>query len=266
MLTLGAYRSVLHWGLVIFGIIGLTFVSGDGISSDGIGDKDAIPLAEYTVTRTTGTISIDGILDEADWKRAVAAPMKKPTDGSDTPMETTVKILWDDTNLYVAFYCEDKDAWATYDKKDANLWEEEVVEIFIDPDSYTHFYYEYEYNPLNNFLDLVVMNAGEKRGGRFGGWFAWDHKGMKNAVYVEGDPTMGTSDKYWTVEVALPFNSFWVAANIPPKDGDMWRFNAYRYERDNPQDRKKHWQAAWCPTISGGFHVPWRFGNIYFKK
>ena len=229
-------------------------------------DQSEPPLTSYTVLKATDPITIDGLLDEADWKRVVEAPMNNHRDGSPNPLKTTVRILWDDTNLYVGFYCEDKDAWATYDKKDANLWEEEVVEIFVDPDEYTHFYYEYEYNPLNNFLDLVVMNAGKRLNGKFGGWFAWDHKGMKNAVYLKGDPKHGTNDEYWTVEVALPLDAFWVAANIPPKDGDMWRFNAYRFERKDPKEPKNYWQAAWCPVINGSFHTPWRFGKIYFKE
>lgn len=228
--------------------------------------EDELPLTSYTVLKTTGTITIDGILDEEDWQRAVEAPMNNHRDGSPNPLKTTMRILWDDENLYVGFFCEDNDAWATYDTKDANLWEEEVVEIFIDPDGYQHFYYEYEYNPLNTFLDLVVMNAGLRKNGRFGGWFAWDHAGMKNAVYVKGDPKYGTNDEYWTVEVALPFDAFWVAANIPPKDGDMWRFNAYRYERPDKNKPKEYWQAAWCPVLKYGFHAPWRFGKIYFKE
>jgi hypothetical protein len=230
------------------------------------GENENLPLSSYTVTRTTGAISIDGKLDEADWSRAVAAPLKNPVNGSDCPYATTIKLLWDDTNLYAGFYCEDADAWATYTARDGHLWEEEVVELFIDPDGYGHFYYEYEYNPLNNVVDLVVMNAGERKNGRFKSLFSWDCEGMKNGVHVEGDPKPGTKDKYWTVEVAIPFDTFWVKANLPPKDGDMWRFNAYRFERKSPEDKQNFWQAAFSPPGSGNFHTPWRFGKIYFKE
>lgn len=246
-------------------IVSLLFVSRGALFS-GNGENADLPLATYTVTRTTGTISIDGKLDEGDWQRAMAAPMKNPVDGSNCAFSTTIKLLWDDTNLYAGFYCEDTDAWATYTQKDGNLWEEEVVELFIDPDGYEHFYYEYEYNPLNNVLDLVVMNAGKRKNAKFKGWFAWDCEGMKNAVYIEGDPKPGTKDKFWTVEIAIPFDTFWVKANIPPKDGDMWRFNAYRFERKSPEKKQEYWQAAFSPLMSGNFHTPWRFGKIYFKK
>ena len=51
-------------------------------------------------------------------------------------------MLWDDKYLYVGVYFEDHDAWATYTQEDDKLWEEEVLEIFIDADkgNYSNYY------------------------------------------------------------------------------------------------------------------------------
>jgi hypothetical protein len=79
-------------------------------------------------------------------------------DGTGLPAtKTDAKMLWDDQNLYFAFECEDTDIFATMKVRDQHLWEEEVVEIFIDPDNDQQNYIELEVNPLNTFLDLFVL-------------------------------------------------------------------------------------------------------------
>ena len=42
-------------------------------------------------------------------------------------------MLWDDKYLYLAYFCEDPDAWATFEKEDDPMWSEEVVEFFLLP-------------------------------------------------------------------------------------------------------------------------------------
>lgn len=225
-------------------------------------------LSSYTVTRTTGTLTIDGKIDEADWKRAQEFTLTETNTGKPVPLKSTVKFLWDDQFLYAAFFCEDPDAWATLTKEDDPLWGEEVVELFIDPDGNIHNYYEVEYNPVNARVDLAVINGGERTKGRIQGWFEWDYKNMKNATFVQGDGLKeGTKDSFWTVEIAIPYEDMYEMDHVPPQDGDMWRLNAYRIERGKsgktPDD---DWYAAFSPTLRGSFHTPWRFGKIIFKK
>ncbi len=72
-------------------------------------------LPQYQVMRTTGKITIDGILDEADW--AAAKPVgdfQFPWWKSGDKEQTEAKMLWDDTFLYVAFFCYDKHIWADH--------------------------------------------------------------------------------------------------------------------------------------------------------
>lgn len=224
-------------------------------------------LSSYTVTRTTAPISIDGKLDEADWQRAVEAPLKNTLTREEVPLKSTVKFLWDDTYLYAAFFCEDPDAWATYTEEDDPLWEEEVVELFIDPDGNGFNYYELEINPINQKVDLIVNNGGKRLNGAYQVWREWDFKKIKSAVYVKGDgKKVGTKDEYWTVEIAVPFDDLWELPHVPPNDGDMWRLNAYRIERGNPEEKSDDFYAAFSPTLVGSFHTPWQFGKIYFKR
>ncbi len=225
------------------------------------------PLSSYTVVRTTGAITIDGKLDEADWKKAAECTLVETNTGKPVPLKSTVKMLWDDTNIYFGFFCEDPDAWATYTKNEDPLWEEEVVELFIDPDGNIANYYEVEYNPVNTVVDLYVINGGEKMKGAIQGWFQWNFKNMKNATFVKGDGLKpDTRDEFWTVEIAIPFKDLWEAPRIPPENGDSWRLNAYRIERGKKDDKKDDWYAAFSPTTRPSFHTPWRFGTITFRK
>ena len=224
-------------------------------------------LSSYTVTRTTAPISIDGKLDEEDWEKAVEALMKNSVTWENTPLKTTVKFLWDDNYLYAGFHCEDIDAWATLTDEDDPLWNEEVVELFIDPDCDGHTYYEYEINPINVKVDLFVINSGKRLNGKYTIWKDWDFTNIKSEVYVEGDgKNASTVDKFWIVEIAIPFEDLWEMPHVPPRDGDMWRINAYRIERGNPEDKNDHWGASFSPVLRNSFHTPWQFGNLYFKE
>ncbi|MCE5252203.1 carbohydrate-binding family 9-like protein [bacterium] len=221
----------------------------------------------YTVNRAVGTITLDGKLDDAAWKNAPEAVFTETNTGKPVPLKSTVRVLWDDTNIYFGFYCEDPDAWATLDKFDDPLWGEEVVEVFIDPENKCHTYYELEVNPIGTAVDLFIINQGREHDGRFTGWKEWNCRNLKAAAYTEGDGRKeGTKDKYWTVELAIPFEQIWTADNRPPKDGDMWRINCYRIERGDSKNKDDDWYAAFNPTKRGSFHTPWEFGKFTFKK
>ncbi|MFC1528524.1 carbohydrate-binding family 9-like protein [Candidatus Latescibacterota bacterium] len=225
------------------------------------GEETALP--SYMVPRTTVPIDIDGRLDELDWKQAEERVMVDAYTGGETPLKSTFRMLWDDLYLYVGVYFEDHDAWATYTEEDDPLWEEEVLELFIDADCDGNTYYEHEINPINAKVDLFL----HRNRTSVDSWREWDFKHIRSAVSVEGDgKNAGTEDNYWIIEVAVPFEDLYEMPHVPPEDGDMWRMNVYRIERDNPVDKKEVFLAAFSPPYSGNFHATWMFGKIYFKK
>ena len=65
----------------------------------------------------------------------------------------------------------------------------------------------------------------------------------------------------WTVEIAIPFNEFTTAPNIPPKAGDKWLMNLYRIDR--PEDGNDEY-SAWQPTGAEQYHLPDKFGELVF--
>jgi hypothetical protein len=159
-----------------------------------------------------------------------------------------VKLGWTQDELRVLFHCADTHPWATMTERDAPLYEEEVVEVFLDPVGDLESYFEIEVNPLNAVLDLVLRR---NRSG-YAKDFAWRCEDLRTAAQI--------SDSTWTAEFAIPFRSL-VAE--PPQPGSQWRANFFRIDRPRETPREL---SAWSPTRLGTFHVPERFGVIEFRE
>ena len=215
----------------------------------------------YVCRRTAGPITIDGVLDEESWQRAELMHLRLTDTGLEPRLKTEVRALWDKEYLYASFFAEDTDIWATMDQHDQPLWEEEVVELFVDADSDGIGYVEFNVNPLNALFDVFVLNRTRvKAECRI--MKDWDCQGIKHAVSVDGDLNNRESvDRSWTTEIAIPLKEFLTAPNIPPKNGDTWRANFYRIE----QGRDAEEYTAWSPTGAINYHLPDSFGTICFS-
>jgi hypothetical protein len=166
----------------------------------------------------------------------------------DAPLqETRVSVAWHRTELRVLFVCTDSRPWATITQRDGALWEEEVVEVFIDPVGDGASYFEFEVNPLNTVLDLVMrrVRSGYRRD------FAWDCEGLQTAVL--------TTSIGWNAAFAIPFAA--IAADAP-QSGSVWRVNFFRIDRPSGRPREL---SAWSPTRLATFHAPERFGVLRFE-
>ena len=235
--------ALLSAGLVAFSLSPPNFAPKENIS-------------RYVVQRTLGPITIDGVLEEASWKAAASTGPLQLNDGSGYPQaKVEAKMLWDDQDLYFGFECEDTDIFATMKKRDEHLWEEEAVEIFIDPDGDGKNYIELEVNPLGTFIDIFLLKPVVP--------IPYESYNVpaKWAVRVRGTVNQSTDrDEGWTVELSLPLQEAVTAPNLPPKDGDKWRVNLYRIER-----RPVEQFIAWSPTLNPSFHTPARFGEVTFS-
>ena len=108
--------------------------------------------ARYTCYRAAGPITVDGKLDEASWQLAPkSAPFVDIVTGEPAWFDTRVALLWDDDYLYFGFWVEETDVWGTMTKRDAKIWEENDVEVFI---AGKDTYYEFEINALNTVYEV----------------------------------------------------------------------------------------------------------------
>lgn len=194
-------------------------------------------------------------LDNATWDSAFHATLDRYWDGSDAPLgrRAKVKILWSETTLYVRFEANQTEPLVVAEKRDLskkamNLWDRDVVEIFVAPDrKQPNKYFEFEAAPTGEWLDVALDSTSGKRVSD------WDYtSGMQVAAKINED----------SVVIALKIP--WKAFGMTPKAGDVWLGNLLRCVGKGP-DRG---YLAWSPTMTKNpnFHVPERFGEFHFVK
>ena len=178
------------------------------------------------------------------------------------PVSTSFRALWTAAGLAIRFDVTDAEPWHTLTERDARLWNEEVVEIFLDVGATGRAYAELEINPVNAVVDLWVdrpENSFDK---------AWDIAGLESRVYLRRDPKERLTG--WTAEAVLPWPALAAKAPpgvaVPPRPGDRWRFNVFRIERPGgPKEPEKDaLYLAWSPTGQASFHVPQAFRELVF--
>ena len=227
-------------------------------------DPAQLPPPQRTVVpKLQGPITVDGDLREPVWAKAVELPPFQRNDGSGREREATrVRIWYDDTALYLGWTCQDSDIQATFTARDSRFWEEEVAEFFVTAKDLTR-YFELQWNPLGGVFDAIIKNELDERGvsKKFDGDWSYTAKKMQSAVQLKGTAANSADvDEFWQVEVAIPFADL---EQTPPKPGDIWRANFYRFNRSKGQREEL---LSWSPTQLRGFHQPTRFGFLEFGR
>lgn len=211
-----------------------------------------------------GSIRIDGRLDDPGWQGIQPVGDFMLSDGAGpASRKTEARMCWDDTYLYICFTCEDPDIWGTMLNRDDMIWEEEVVEAFLDPDSDLVEYYEFQNSPRNVQTDLLIRNPTGRREDLIRNR-KWNCEGWLTAVQVDGTlDNRNDVDRGWISEWAIPFASIPGGPHNPPIDGDTWRSNLYRIDLTPTPEF-----SCWSPTLEvpPNYHVPTLFGTILFRE
>lgn len=190
----------------------------------------------------------------ADW---LILPQWKPTDIS---LSTRVKALYSATGIYFLFDCEDRRLTATISEDFLDLWNEDVVEVFLWTDESFPVYFEYELSPLNYELPILVPN----NKGKYWGWRPWHYEGnrlTRHATSVHGgEKKSGAVIAGWMAEFFIPYELLKPLGNVPPKPGAVWRANFYRCDHDRGEVAAWAWQAT-----EVNFHEYEKFGKLIFQ-
>ena len=217
----------------------------------------SLDLPVYEVSRTATAIKVDGKLDDPVWAKApYFGNFRSNLDGSSPPYQTEAKALYDHAFLYFSFRCRDDNIWATMRTRDQHLWDEEVVEVFLQADPQHSSYIEFEVNPLGTMLDIYLLDIRKPLR-----YESWNSQKLRWAVQVQGTVDGKDGDKEWTCEIAVPLEDIVTAKSVPPQAGDRWRLNLYRMEQ-----RPTPALIAWSPTFKDDFHLPSKFGEIVFTN
>ena len=210
---------------------------------------------EIVCKKSVKKIIIDGSLDEEAWEKAETISLLNNKTGKPVEQDeykSEVKTCYDSDYLYIAFINGDQDIFTSFTKRDEYLWEDEVVEVFIDTDEGLSTYIEIEISPANIQFDSYITDTAnidliETP--------MYDIEGLKSAIFVDGTVNNNSDiDKSWTVEIAIPLEEINMAIN------SEYPINFYRIDRDSTGPGS----YAWSPTFRR-FHSPSNFGKIKFE-
>jgi len=169
--------------------------------------------------------------------------------------KTTIKAFWTDSDLYVFFRCPYKELNvflpANHAEARMNLWDRDVVEMFVGDDwENIRHYREFEIAPTNDWIDLAIDLDRNQ----------FDHS------WRSGWETMAQTDeagKIWYAAARIPLKSI---SDKPVNAGTKWRINFYRIDGPGGNDTRHF--MCWEQTCSHqhGNHTPESFGTLIFNK
>jgi hypothetical protein len=222
-----------------------------------------IQVSEMAVGRTSGAINADGRLDEPAWNNAartgalVNTATGDPATGTDA--RATARMLWDDTNLYIAFEVSDENLVDPSANRDDHLWEHDAVEVMIDPDGDGQNYYEFQVSPRNQRFD-TRYDRPRQPSTPTPGHIDFNPETRTGAVVTGTIGNDGDNDTGYVVEMAIPWASINTGlAHTPPQVGDTVRVNLFVMDEAK---QGGHRFAAWSAPRTSDFHVLERFGRI----
>ncbi|WP_105614273.1 carbohydrate-binding family 9-like protein [Vallitalea okinawensis] len=191
-------------------------------------------------------ITLDGNLNKEPWKSMESLELVETATGNKPLQRTIAKMCYTKESLYVVFSCIDDEINAVMTNYNDPIYNEEVVEIFIDATGELKQYIEIEVSPLNTVLHYAIHNHGGKVRG-----FARVDQVIKSVAKV--------SDDHWVVEMEIPLDEL---TDQAISSGTSWKGNLYRIDRrKNGEDE----YSAWNATHEINFHRPECFGEIVFE-
>ncbi|MEO6188305.1 MAG: carbohydrate-binding family 9-like protein [Ginsengibacter sp.] len=222
-------------------------------------DDSKMRDSETIITiKKTNDFQFSGDGSAENWRNTSWINIPKRT-SSIPAYQTKVKLLYSETGIYVLFFCEDKKLTATMDKDFLDLWNEDVVEIFLQPDGGNPTYLEYEISPLNYELPIIIYN--EK--GKLNSWQPFHYENdrkTRHATTVQGGEKKSNGQvKSWTAEIFIPFNLMKPVLDKVPTSGTNWKGNIFRVDYD---EEATEW--SWQLTGSS-FHEYEKFGSFHFE-
>ena len=244
-------------------------------------DTTLTTVKTYCAPRTSSPITIDGKDTDDEWKSAKWSDLFVDIEGQkrkNPNLKTKVKMMWDETNLYVFAELEEPHIWATLKERDAVVYHDDDFEVFIDPDGDSHYYYEIEVNAYNTLWDLMLTEP-YRNGRNDKVLWRWDIPKLQSAVHISGtinDPS--DTDERWNVEMAIPMETLTeFSSGLKPAPGVQWRINFSRvdwqmdiidgeYQKTKNDDGKSLAESNWVWSPQGkiAMHMPEMWGILQF--
>ncbi len=221
-------------------------------------EPGAVP--RLAVVQSKDAPRLDGSLLDPAWDAARATSAFVETrKGGPAEFQASAKLLWDERYLYVGVDVHDALLRASETREDGHLWEQDCIELMIDPDADAPGYFEIQVSPRGVVFDTRYDS---RRVPKPFGHVDWTSQ-TRVGVSVRGTIDDRSADAGYTVEIAIPWQAFSLveSRSAAPAIGDQWRANLYVMDLTRESQRA----AAWSPLGIGDFHVPQRFGILAFE-
>jgi len=218
-------------------------------------DFDRLGPRRLTAVRARRRPVLDGVIGEDEWKGAKPQRLADMA-GRGTEIKTTVRMMYDDENLYVAYKCDEPEIEGLAVKetgRDGAVWNLDCVELLLDPERSRRRFYHFIAAPSKNaFYD---DRTGFKRMN--------DQERSWNPDWSYGFK-IDRANKRWVVEISVPFKSLGVSA---PESGQSWfgNFGRERYAQKASGGIRRRRLYLWSQGESGAFGDPSAFGEIRFE-
>ena len=192
----------------------------------------------YEIVKTTAILPVD-----VDWNSIKAFSLISNDGVSEALYKTQCRMCYNENGILLKYEVHDDKINCAMTNYNDPIYDEETVELFIQPTDDMHSYLEVEWNGIGGVFLSNIDN---------------DLKGTTKTLFV--DDNIVKSDIYgedfgWSVLGFLPKSLF-----SAPMMGE-WRFNGYRIKRkpDNSM-----YLYAFSPTIEERFHIPEKFAVLKF--
>ena len=202
-------RNIRNLMQHILTILTLTFVIS---MAAGCRTTEAPTPAPVVVTRTASPIKIDGKLDDKAWNKALVYQFKRPLRmsptrhrqlGSNLHEKGSVRLLYDDSNLYVGFKFDDGDIIAFKDSDQKHHWKYgDMAEVFLKHRN-KKCYYELYVTPHGRKTCWLIPACGLVE--LTSNFPQKPMPGMKTAARVDGTlNNIDSPDRSWSAEMKIP--------------------------------------------------------------
>jgi len=178
---------------------------------------------QIIAVRTETPPRIDGKLDDSAWQKAQPSEgfiQTKPERGDPMNQRTSIRVLYDDENIYLGVQCYDSEpekVLGTEMRRDYEVWlTNDYIRFVVDTYRDMRTGYYFGTNPLGAQVDGRVTDNGTLHK-------AWD------AVW---DCATRRDSQGWSAEFSIPFGQL----RFPQKDKHIWGFNCARTIRRTDEE------------------------------
>jgi alpha-galactosidase len=204
-----------------------------------------------TAVRLLHATDLDGFPQNSAWDTAPPIHFNADWQGhnADPHRATEVGLLWTPETLFIKFHARFREI-TVFPDADPNgrrdhLWNRDVAEVFLQPDSSDPLLYkEFEVSPNGMWIDLDLSH----------GQRSDLQSGLRRRVQLNKETST------WIAELAIPMKS--LTPSFDPTE--IWCANFFRVEGS----AEPRFYSAWQPTRTPqpNFHIPEAFGKLIFVE